>query len=78
MEEEFAELEEAGGDTAEMQVAAVGGGETESILVVLTSIFLLIAIALIMIKLYSSYGFFKSEDDLRQEEVRIEKKYLKS
>jgi hypothetical protein len=76
MDEEFVDLDEVGvGDTAEMQITTVSGTETESTLVILTSIFLMVAIALIAIKLYTSYGFFKDPSALKSEENEIQQLY---
>lgn len=66
--------ETGGGDTAEMQIASVSGGETESILAVLTSIFLIVATIIVALKLYLSYGFLKDPVILKDEESKIEKR----
>jgi preprotein translocase subunit SecG len=60
--------EHFGGATAEMQITTVSGGETESILVVLTSIFMCIAIGMLLLKLHLTYDFFKEKADLEKEQ----------
>lgn len=77
MEDEMMDLEEASGDTAEMQIATVAGGETESILVVLTSLFLLIAVSLISLKLYNQFGLFKDSATVKSEEKKLQSLYIK-
>lgn len=59
MEEEMKELQEQG-ETAELPVTSAGG-EMESILVLLTSVFLVLAVLLIGTQLYSVYGLGKAE-----------------
>lgn len=71
MDNEYVDLEEAAGDTAEMQITTVSAGETESILVVLTSIFLFIAISMLALKLYWNYDLWKDPGDLKNKENAI-------
>jgi hypothetical protein len=68
---EFDELEDQD-HTAEMPMTAVSGAETESILVVLTSVFLLLATAMVLFLLHSVYGLGKDKGTLDKEIRAIE------
>lgn len=75
-EDEFGGMEDMGsGDTAEMQITTMSGTETESTLVILTSVFLIVAIGLLAIKLHVSYGFFKDPASLKTEESEIQQTF---
>lgn len=73
MEEDGVPVENEAGDTAEMQITAVSSGEIESILTVLTSIFLILATGIIALKLHITYGFFKDPNTLKKEEAKLYK-----
>jgi hypothetical protein len=60
MEEEIKDLQEQG-ETAELPITTSSGGEMESILVLLTSVFLILAVLLIGTQLYTIYGLGKAE-----------------
>jgi len=59
MEEEIKEMQEQG-ETAELPITSTGG-EMESILVLLTSVFLVLSMLLVGTQLYTIYGLGKAE-----------------
>lgn len=60
------------GETAEIPATVMAtGGEMEIILLVLTSVFLLIAILLGGSNLYSTYGIGKNPVELKKEKAQI-------
>lgn len=49
------------GETAELALAAGASGDTDSVLVILTTIFLILASLLIVNQLYTTYGVWSTE-----------------
>jgi hypothetical protein len=65
MDEEMKEVDEQG-DTAAVPITTASGGEMESVLIVLTSIFLVLAVLLVMAQLYSVYGLGKDTSKIER------------
>ena len=72
MQDELIPLEEETGEFEDYGVApASSDNSISAVLVILTSIFMVISIALIAFRLHTAYDFFKSKDDIQKKEKSI-------
>ena len=72
MQDELVPLEEETGEFEDSYgVAPASSDSISAVLVILTSIFLVISIAMIAFRLHTAYDFFKSKEDIQKKERSI-------